>query len=411
MSKYSTIGEKIVGSQIIKLNNLIKSITDKRVYNYTIGDFDPTIHQIPGLLSENIVSQYELDNTNYPHSQGELALRESISKHTKRNGAGYEPDEILVGAGVRPLIYTMFRTILDVGDYVLFPVPSWNNDHYSFLSYCNTIPIETKPENKFNLTPFDVEYNIHKCNLICLCSPQNPTGTVMDKLSLGKICEIILNKNKELGCHKKPVYLFLDEIYSELIDDKYNILNDYPDMKEYIISVDGISKSFCATGVRVGWMMGSKSFISQATQIFSHIGAWSPKPEQRATAKYINNTFDYNSFIDIKKSIYKRIMKGFISILDKHKDAGFEYVKPDGGIYLSVKIPYRKTTTDLNYFLSYLVNDCGIGLVPFDYFGTTDSEWFRLSIGSVAYMGNELNEYLTHFDEVLTNFNKISRLY
>ena len=409
MTKLSFLGENIVGSQIIKLNNLIKSTPQKQIYNYTIGDFDPKINPIPEKLRNAIIHEYIDGNTNYPQSQGELDLRKSIS--TRMNGL-YQPEEILVGAGVRPLIYTMFQTILDLGDKVLFPVPSWNNDHYTFLSYCNTLVIETLPENNFNLSAHDILVNMDKdVKLICLCSPQNPTGTAMNREELSEICKLILSINENRLTDSKPVYLFLDQIYVELLNDQYHLLIDYPEMKDYLICLDGVSKSLCATGVRVGWMMASNKVIDRATQIFSHIGAWSPKPEQLAVGKFLNMDYAYELFVQTKREQYANIINGFIEVLEKYKNYGFDYVKPDGGIYLSIKLPYRKSTIDLNFFISFLVSECGLGIVPFDYFGTKDSEWFRLSIGGVD--PNKLQDNLIHFEEAILKikkFNEVVRL-
>jgi aspartate aminotransferase len=195
------------------------------------------------------------------------------------------------------------------------------------------------------------------------------------------------------------------------LNDQYHLLIDYPEMKDYLICLDGVSKSLCATGVRVGWMMASNKVIDRATQIFSHIGAWSPKPEQLAVGKFLNMDYAYELFVQTKREQYANIINGFIEVLEKYKNYGFDYVKPDGGIYLSIKLPYRKSTIDLNFFISFLVSECGLGIVPFDYFGTKDSEWFRLSIGGVD--PNKLQDNLIHFEEAILKikkFNEVVRL-
>lgn len=411
MEELSYYAQNIVGSQIIKINNTIKSVKDKEVYNYTIGDFNPDINPIPEKLESLIRQEYFQKQTNYPSAQGELSLRKAIHEHYRLKGISYNQNEILIGAGVRPLIYTIFKTIVNPADGILYPVPSWNNDHYSFLNNGLKIAIPTKDYSNFNLINSDIEANINKTRLICLCSPQNPTGSVMEADTIKFICWKVLTKNQSSD-PETHTYIFYDQIYSELSSNINHPLTLCPEIKPYLICVDGISKSLCATGIRVGWMMASEEVIGKATQIFSHIGAWAPKPEQLAVAKYLN-TDDYEKFISTKCDHFANIQYEFMSVLDKYKEFGFDYIKPNGGIYLSIKLPYRKTTTDLNYFMSYLINECGIGLVPFDYFGCKDSEWFRMSFGDVDTTEYWLDIRLRHFEKVLSKlkiFFQIERI-
>ena len=135
MRKLSLVGTNIVGSEIIKISQKIKEISKTRkVQNLTIGDFDSNINPIPQKLKELIIESYNENLTNYPLSSGQLNLRQSVSEYLKkRQGIDYNENEILIGAGVRPLIYTIYKSIVEFGDIVLYPVPSWNNNHYSVL--------------------------------------------------------------------------------------------------------------------------------------------------------------------------------------------------------------------------------------------------------------------------------------
>ena len=108
----------------------------------------------------------------------------------------YTESEILIGGGVRPLIYTVYKSILDPEDVVLYPVPSWNNNHYSFLHRAVKCPIECKPENSFFPTVDDVKFWVREARLVCICSPQNPTGRIISPEVLKGICETIVEENK-----------------------------------------------------------------------------------------------------------------------------------------------------------------------------------------------------------------------
>ena len=300
MNKLSKVGNNIVGSEIIKISQHIKQVQKtKQVLNLTMGDFDPKVNPIPVGLRDYITDAYFNDLTNYPLSAGELPLRQSICNYFyHRRDINYDESEILVGCGVRPLIYTVFKAIVDEGDTVVYPVPSWNNNHYSFLHNAYLEPIECTPDNAFFPTVDDIESRIHYTRLVCLCSPQNPTGRIIDKQVLKGICDAIVTENKRRGSYEKPCYLFFDQIYSDLVGKEFtHPLDVCPEIKEYLICADGISKSLCATGVRVGWLMGPKDIISKMTEVFSHIGAWAAKPEQNAVAWYLRDNKNIGEFI------------------------------------------------------------------------------------------------------------------
>ncbi|HXC07025.1 MAG TPA: aminotransferase class I/II-fold pyridoxal phosphate-dependent enzyme, partial [Bacteroidia bacterium] len=130
----SSIAEHIIGSEIIKLaaevNEKIRQ--GEKIYNLTIGDFNPKIFPIPAGLKKAIVDAYEQDETNYPVAEGMPDLRQAVSAFLKRKGGlNYAADEIVIAGGARPVIYAIFRALVDTGDTVLFPVPSWNNNHYT----------------------------------------------------------------------------------------------------------------------------------------------------------------------------------------------------------------------------------------------------------------------------------------
>jgi aspartate aminotransferase len=397
MDKLSHVGNNIVGSEIIKISQHIKQVQqNKSVLNLTMGDFDPKVNPIPTTLRDYITDAYFNDLTNYPLSAGEVYLRRSIGNYFHhRRGIFYDENQILVGCGVRPLIYTVFKSIVDEGNTVVYPVPSWNNNHYSFLHNANLEPIECKPENAFFPTIDDIESRIHYTRLVCLCSPQNPTGRIIDKEVLKGICDAIVEENKRRD-NKKPCYLFFDQIYSDLVGDEFtHPLDVCPKIREYLICADGISKSLCATGVRVGWLMGPKDIIGKMTEVFSHIGAWAAKPEQNAVVWYLHDKEDIGKFIQEKQQQYASISSKIIDLFKQMKEEGY-YVdcqNSDGGIYISVYLNYVYGFPTTEDYINFLIEECGLGIVPFEYFGSKENKgWFRISIGSVdpLYIDNVL---------------------
>lgn len=397
--KVSKLAENIIGSEIIKIaaevNEKIKK--GEKVYNLTIGDFNPKVFPIPAQLKSAIIQEYENDQTNYPAADGMLELRSSVSKLMKERGElDYKPDEIVIAAGARPVIYALFRAVVDPGDTVLFPVPSWNNNHYTYLNNAEAILIETKPEHKFMPTAADLKPHISKANLIALCSPNNPTGTTFRKNDLEEICDLILEENqKRNAAGKKQLYLMYDQMYWALTFGEtkhYNPVSLRPEMKNYTVFIDGISKSLAATGVRVGWSLGPKKVIDKMKSILTHVGAWAPKAEQLATGSYLDNLKQYDQFLgEIKSKINDRLV-GFYEGFQSLKAEGYKVdaIAPEAAIYLTVQFALHglktqegavlKTTQDVT---KYILDDANVALVPFYAFGaSSDSSWYRLSVGT-----------------------------
>ncbi len=415
----SDMAENLIGSEIIKLaaeiNEKIKK--GERIYNYTIGDFNPNIFPIPAELNEAIINAYNEHQTNYPAANGMADLRKSVSAYLKQEaGLDYSADEILISGGARPLIYATYITLLDPGDTVIFPVPSWNNNHYCHLSRVNPILLETSPENNFMPIPADIKPHLAKATLLAVCSPLNPTGTVFAKEQLEEICDLVLEENKRRGPDAKPLYLMYDQIYWVLTFGEtkhYDPVTLRPEMKNYTIFIDGISKSLAATGVRVGWSFGPKPIIDKMKAILSHVGAWAPKAEQMATAQYLSNTPAVNSFLKTFKKEIELRLRGFYDGFMLLKKEGFpvDAIAPQAAIYLTIKLnlvgkklPDGTLITDQRQVTQYILDAAKLAVVPFSAFGAVhQSPWYRLSVGTCAH--NEIPEVYTALKKALSALN------
>ncbi|PBQ31643.1 aminotransferase [Sphingobacteriaceae bacterium] len=396
--KVSKIAENIIGSEIIKLaaevNEKIKN--GEKIYNLTIGDFNPKEFPIPAKLKQLIIDEYTNDQTNYPAADGMLELRQAVSGLLKeRASLDYKADEILIAGGARPIIYSIFRALVDAEDSVLFATPSWNNNHYTYLNGAKPIMIEVSPEQNFMPTAADIKPHIGEVTFIALCSPQNPTGTVFTKEGLEEICDLILAENKKRGPDKKPVYLMYDQIYWALTNTgikHYDPVTLRPEMKNYTLFVDGISKSLAATGVRVGWSMGPKFIIDKMKSILTHVGAWAPKAEQLATAKYLSDLKEYDAFLVEQKHKINARLDGFYKGLMELKAEGYHVnaISPQAAIYLTVQFALHGQTTSEGKVLEttkdvtkYLLDEAKLAIVPFYAFGSSEkSNWYRLSVGT-----------------------------
>lgn len=397
MSQLSQLAETLIGSEIVRLGNEIAVRVNRgeKIYNYTIGDFDPHIFPIPQELEDGIVNAYREKYTNYPPGDGLLELREAVASFIQdKEGISYAPNEVLIASGGRPLIYSIFRTIVDKDDKVIYAVPSWNNNHYTHMNGGQHCVIEAYLENDFMPTAADIAPHIKGAALLCLCTPQNPTGTTLSKTELEKICDLVLEENRSRGEHEKKLYIMFDQMYFTLTygdTQHYNPVSLRPEMKEYTVFVDGISKAFAATGVRVGWSLGPAKVIAKMKALLSHIGAWAPMAEQKATAKYLVQKEQVNTYLaDTKKRLEERlwaIYNGIISL--KEKGYPVDAVAPQAAIYLTIKIDLKgmqagdkqiATQADVT---DYLLSEAKLAIVPFYAFGADrSSPWYRLSIGT-----------------------------
>jgi aspartate aminotransferase len=394
----SQMAETLIASEIIKLageiNEKIKN--GEKIYNLTIGDFDPKIFSIPKELEDEIIKAYLEKETNYPPANGIIELRKAVSKFLlDKEGLSYSANEILIAAGARPLIYATYQTIVHPGDMVIFPVPSWNNNHYSHLSHAKKVEILAGPENNFMPSAEDIKPYIKEAALISLCSPLNPTGTVFGYKQLEDICNLILEENNRRSGNDKPLYLMYDQIYWVLTYGKtehYNPVSINPEMRNYTIFIDGLSKSFAATGVRVGWSFGPERVIDKMKSILSHLGAWAPKAEQVAAARYLSNTKQVESYLEqFKKNVHKRLL-GFYEGFEALKNEGYKVhaIAPQAAIYLTIQFELHgmkkedgtvlETTKDITL---YILEEARVAIVPFYAFGDSDnSTWYRLSVGT-----------------------------
>ena len=399
MRKLSALAESLAGSEIVRLGNAISERVKngEHIYNYTIGDFNPKIFPIPTELENLIIQAYKDHHTNYPTANGVLELREGISYFIKqRLNLEYAVDEIQVASGGRPLIYTIFKTIVDDNDKVIYAAPSWNNNHYTHLTNAKHCVINCFQENNFMPTAADIAEHINGATLLCLCTPQNPTGTVLDKEGLIAICDLVLAENKKRGDNEKKLYVMFDQMYWTLTFGStvhYNPVSLRPEMKDYTIFVDGISKCFSATGVRVGWSMAPAEIINKMRALLSHLGAWAPMAEQKAVAKYLLNDDDIdNYFIGFKAAIEYRLHKIYDGIIAlKNKGYSVDAVAPQAAIYLTIKFDLVGKTSSKGKLLEtqadvteYLLNESKLAIVPFTAFGAdAKSAWYRLSVGVV----------------------------
>lgn len=396
--KLSHLSETLIGSEIVKLGGEIREKIRKgeKIYNFTIGDFDPEMFPIPQELENEIIDAYRRHFTNYPAAEGNLDLRDAISQFVNDwEGLDYSVNEILVASGGRPLIYSIFRAICDKGDKVIYAVPSWNNNHYVHFVEGEHLVVDTYFENDFMPVAEDILPYVKGATLLALCSPQNPTGTTFSREELERICDMVIEENNSRAPYAKKLYVMYDQMYWHLTYGEirhYNPVSLRPEMRSYTVFVDAISKVFAATGVRVGWALGPAAVIDKMKSMLTHLGTWAPMAEQKAVARFLLQKETIVKYLLYFKSEIeerlRRIYEGFMQL--KAEGYPVNAIAPQAAIYLTVQIDLvnkviqgGKLIESQEEVTRYILNEARLALVPFYAFGTPrNSNWYRLSVGT-----------------------------
>jgi aspartate aminotransferase len=406
------MAEGMMGSAILRVASDVRALTAQghRICNLTVGDFDPRQFPVPAMLAGGVEEALRTGETNYPPGFGLPVLREAIRTFSRTGLAlDYPADSVLVTSGARPAIYAAYRTLVDPGERVVYSVPSWNNAYYCQLVGAEAVPVACDASTSFQPTRALLEPAIRNARLLVLNSPLNPTGTVLDEATLGSICDMVIEENARRAGRDRPLYLLYDQVYWMLTFGSVRHVTPValrPAIAPYTVSVDAISKSFAATGLRVGWILGPKDLIQRMGDFIGHVGAWAPRPEQVATAALLTAPdviSEYHSVM--KQGLQQRLDQLYQGIVEmRSRGLPVDAVPPAGAIYLSARFALtgRRTPGASGQVLrgneeirTYLLQEASFAAVPFQAFGVNeDTGWFRLSAGAVS---------LADIDAVLPN--------
>ncbi len=396
----SNVAANLIGSEILKISADIKVMqaAGQPVLNLTVGDFSPKEFPVPALLAQGTAAALEAGHTNYPPSDGVPELKQAIRRLYERGlGLRYPLSSIVVQSGGRPGILATYMALIDPGERVLYPLPSWNNNHYCHLVGAVPVEVPTGPETGFLPTAEQLAPHVRDARLLCLNTPLNPSGTVMSADHLGEICELVLAENRrraETGA--RALYVLFDQIYWMLTfgDARHHTPPEVaPAMAAYTIFVDGISKGFAATGLRVGWTLAPPAIAAPIKDIIAHIGAWAPKPVQLATAELLDDVESVDEYLGTMKTEVQHRLNALYDGFSAMRQSGLpvDCLAPEGAIYLSAKLDLLGRSFEGRTFESnedirtFVLDQAGFGIVAFTAFGFREQNaWFRLSVGAVS---------------------------
>ena len=392
----SSLARGLVGSEILKIASEIRAMQaeGKTICNLTVGDFAPSEFRIPHGLEQAIAEALARGETNYPPSDGTAELRRAVVKfYEEELGLAYPLESVLIAGGSRPIIYAAYAAVVDPGEKVVYPVPSWNNNHYTYLMRGEAAEIVVGPETNFLPTAELLRPHIHDARLICVCTPLNPTGTVMARDEVEKIARLVVEENeRRAAIGARALFILWDQVYWMLTfgDNKhYAPPQLVTESAAWTIFVDGISKAFAATGLRVGWTVAPPYVTARMRDILGHVGAWAPRAEQMATAKFLGQPEAIRQFHhQMSEGLQARLdalYDGFESM--RHEGLPVRAIAPQGAIYLSVQFDLvgRDGITTNEQIRRLLLERAGFAIVPFQAFGLkAETGWFRLSVGAAS---------------------------
>jgi aspartate aminotransferase len=366
----------------------------KKIANFTVGDFSPSQFQAPAPLKEAIAEAVAADQTNYPPAHGTPELRGAIRDHyASALGLDYPLDAVVVASGARPVLYATFRCLLNPGEKVVTPAPSWNNNNFSHLVGAEHVVVPSRPEDGFMPTAERLAPALTDARLLVLCSPMNPTGTMIRAQAMARICDLVLAENaRRARSGERALYVIYDQVYRLLtLGDVEHVtpVGIRPEMARYTLFTDAISKCFAATGLRVGWFVGPPFIAARIKALMTHMGAWAPRPEQIATAKFLRDDEAVQGFLTVFRAALRDRLQIIYDAFAAWKAEGFpvDVIAPEGAIYLSVKIQLegRPGFPDEVAVRRYLLEEAGCAILPFSVFGdTTNAGWMRFSVGAVS---------------------------
>lgn len=390
----------LVGSEILKIAAEIRSLTasGQAVCNLTVGDFNPKYFPIPTLLLEETHKALAAGETNYPPSDGMLALRQAAADFTARElGVRYPVESVLIAGGSRPILYGAYRCIVNPGDVVVYPAPSWNNNHYCVLTKAKAIDITTHAEEGFQPTLAQIAPHLGVAQLVVLNTPLNPSGTVIAPEHLRAIARAIVDENaKRTNEGRRHVFLLFDQVYGSLTFGTAR--HDHPaalvpEVAPWVITVDGISKALASTGLRVGWLLAAPELTARMRDLIGHVGAWAPRAEQVATAKFLQSEVAVHVFRKQMHDALAERLEALYAGFSAMRADGYpvECIQPQGAIYLSLRVDIVGRASNGSPLAGneairkLILEEAGLAVVPFQAFGLMDETgWFRLSVGAVS---------------------------
>ena len=357
----------------VKANALRAEGKDVLVLAAGEPDFDTPLN-----IRKAAVTAMEEGQTRYVPGKGTPALQKAIqSKFLKDNNLNYDLDEIIVGVGGKHIIYNAMMATINPEDEVIIPAPFWvSYPDIVLLAEGKPIIVPCPEDQNFKLTADQLEKSINnKTKWLMLNSPSNPTGSLYSKQELQRLADVLLRYPQ--------VLIMSDDIYEKVIYDDLEfstIASVEPKLKDRCLTLNGVSKSYCMTGWRLGYCGAPKEIIAAMNKIQSQSTTSTSSISMAASVEALNGSQD---FIDKHNQAFVRRRDLVVNLLNQID--GLSCLTPQGAFYvypscagvIGKQTPEGKKISNDEDFMSYLLESEGIAGVHGAAFGL--SPYFRLS--------------------------------
>jgi len=334
----------------------------KKVISFAAGEPD---FVTPENIREKAISAIGEGFTHYTTSSGIIELKEAILEKLKKdNKVGYKTSEIIVSTGAKQCLFNAILAICDPGDEILLPTPCWVS-YTEQIKFAEAVPIfiNTNQEEGFKLSAVKVEEKITpRTKLLILNSPHNPTGAVYEHEELKKIAQLLLKYN---------IYCISDEIYEKLVYDNskhLSIASLSEEIKDKVITINGVSKSYAMTGWRIGYAAGPEEIIKGMSKIQGHSTSNPNSIAQKASVEALSG--NQGTIEEMKKAFDKR-RKYMLKRLNNIEGifclvpAGAFYAFPNVNEILERGIEYngKKISNSLD-ISNFILKEAEVALIP-----------------------------------------------
>lgn len=355
---------EIKPSGIRKYFDIVSEMNDPDVISLGVGEPD---FETPWHIRDEGIYSLEKGRTFYTANAGLLELREEINRYLNRRfSLNYDPkDGILVTVGGSEAIDIALRAMVDPGDEVIIPQPSYvSYEPCAILAGAKPVIIELKNENQFRLTAAELEAAVtDKTKVLILPFPNNPTGAIMERNDLEEIAKVI---------EKHDLFVLSDEIYSELCyTEKHISIANIPGMWERTILINGFSKSYAMTGWRLGYACGPKQIIEQMYKIHQFCIMCAPTTSQYAAIDALKNG---DADVQMMRESYNQRRRYLVNAF---REMGLECFEPFGAFYIFPCVKQFGMTSD--EFASRLLHEEKLAVVPGNAFGDSGEGFLRIS--------------------------------
>ena len=348
------------------------------VINLSIGEPD---FNTPEEVKKAAKQAIDENWTHYPPVPGYPELRKAISEKFKRdNNLDYAPEQIVVSTGAKQSIYQVVMSLVNPGDEVIIPTPFWvSYKEIVKVAEGKSVYVKTALENDFKVTPAQLEAAITpKTKLIMFSSPSNPTGMLYSKEELRGIADVL--------ARHKNIFVMADEIYEHInFEGQHQSLAQFEDIKEQVITINGVAKGFAMTGWRIGFIGPPLAIAKACDKLQGQVTSATCSIAQRASIKAMEmEPSTSKDIIDMREKFRERrdMMYQLLQEIPGMKvrlPQGAFYFFPEISSYFGKKYD-KYTITDSNALAMYLLYEANVALVPGAAFG--DDDCIRLSYAS-----------------------------